>query len=101
MGRPLIYAAMTKRVLVLVDGIRQLSDMAKAVALIWIRHSSNVSKLSADQTPVCTAVAGWEVLWTSELPMQQISFPGETNGLSLWGNIASGDHSTGSGLTVR
>lgn len=86
-------------VLVLVDGIRQLSDMAKAVALIWIRHSSNVSKLSADQTPVCTAVAGWEVLWTSELPMQQISFPGETNGLSLWGNIASGDHSTGSGLT--
>ncbi|MDK6596607.1 ligand-gated channel, partial [Escherichia coli] len=24
---------------------------------------------------------------------------GETNGLSLWGNIASGDHSTGSGLT--
>ncbi len=25
--------------------------------------------------------------------------PGETNGLSLWGNIASGDHSTGSGLT--
>ena len=49
-------------VLVLVDGIRQLSD---------------VSKLSADQTPVCTAVAGWEVLWTSELPMQQISFPPE------------------------
>lgn len=31
--------------------------------------------------------------------MQQIFFPGETNGLSLWGNIASGDHSTGSGLT--
>lgn len=25
--------------------------------------------------------------------------PRETNGLSLWGNIASGDHSTGSGLT--
>lgn len=48
-------------VLVLVDGVRQLSDMAKAVALIWIRHSSNVSKLSAGQTPVCTAVAGWEV----------------------------------------
>ncbi len=62
MGRPLIYAAMTKAgVLVLVDGVRQLSDMAKAVALIWIRHSSNVSKLSAGQTPVCTAVAGWEV----------------------------------------
>lgn len=48
-------------VLVLVDGVRQLSDMAKAVALIWIRLLSNVSKLSAGQTPVCTAVAGWEV----------------------------------------
>lgn len=62
-------------VLVLVDGIRQLSDMAKSSGTYLIRHSSNVSKLSADQTPVCTAVAGWEVLWTSELPMQQISFP--------------------------
>ncbi len=78
MGRPLIYAAMTKAgYLFLLTASVNSVTWQKAVALIWIRHSSNVSKLSADQTPVCTAVAGWEVLWTSELPMQQISFPPE------------------------
>ena len=84
-------------VLVLVDGVRQLSDMAKAVALIWIRLLSNVSKLSAGQTPVCTRQ--WRAGRCSGLQNCRCSrFPSpETNGLSLWGNIASGDHSTGSG----
>lgn len=62
MGRPLIYAAMTKAgYLFLLTAFANSVTWQKAVALIWIRHSSNVSKLSAGQTPVCTAVAGWEV----------------------------------------
>ena len=61
-------------VLVLVDGIRQLSDMAKSSGTYL---DPALVKRIEDQTPVCTAVAGWEVLWTSELPMQQISFPPE------------------------
>ena len=62
-------------VLVLVDGIRQLSDMAKSSGTYL--DPALVKRIEVVRGPVCTVVAGWEVLWTSELPMQQISFPPE------------------------
>lgn len=86
-------------VLVLVDGVRQLSDMAKSSGTYLDRLLSNVSKLSAAKLQ---SVRQWRAGRCSGLQNCRCSrfpSPGETNGLSLWGNIASGDHSTGSGLT--
>ena len=84
-------------VLVLVDGVRQLSDMAKAVALIWIGscqtyRSCPRAKLQSVRQWRAGRCSGLQNCRCSRFPSRR------TNGLSLWGNIASGDHSTGSGL---
>lgn len=87
-------------VLVLVDGIRQLSDMAKSSGTYL--DPALVKRIEVVRGPNSSLYGSGGLGGVVDFRTADAADflpPGETNGLSLWGNIASGDHSTGSGLT--
>ncbi|EKH2361312.1 TonB-dependent receptor [Escherichia coli] len=87
-------------VLVLVDGVRQLSDMAKSSGTYL--DPALVKRIEVVRGPNSSLYGSGGLGGVVDFRTADAADflpPGETNGLSLWGNIASGDHSTGSGLT--
>ncbi|EIH35570.1 TonB-dependent heme/hemoglobin receptor family protein [Escherichia coli 96.0497] len=87
-------------VLVLVDGVRQLSDMAKSSGTYL--DPALVKRIEVVRGPNSSLYGSGGLGGVVDFRTADAADflpPGETNGISLWGNIASGDHSTGSGLT--
>ena len=81
----------------LVDGVRQLSDMAKSSGTYL--DPALVKRIEVVRGPNSSLYGSGGLGGVVDFRTADAADflpPGETNGLSLWGNIASGDHSTGS-----
>ncbi|MBX4604978.1 ligand-gated channel [Klebsiella pneumoniae] len=87
-------------VLVLVDGVRQLSDMAKSSGT-WLDPAlvKRVEVVRGPNSSLYGSGGLGGVVDFRTADATDFLVPGELSGFRLWGNTASGDHSTGSGLT--